>query len=50
VSLLDRGVYQGAGLDLAGTPVEVLFATEGNLTARVKIGNQDERVLNPGIK
>lgn len=49
VSLLDRGVYQGTGLEAAGTAVEVLFATEGNLTARVKIGNEEEKVLNPGV-
>ena len=49
VSLLDRGIYQGAGLEEAGTPVEVLFATEGNLTARVKIGDEKEKVLKPGV-
>ena len=50
VSLLDRGVYLGAVLDAAGTPVEVLFATEGDLTARVKIGSREEKVLKAGIK
>ena len=45
VSLLDRGVYLGAVLDAAGTPVEVLFATEGDLTSRVKIGIREEKVL-----
>jgi len=50
VSLLDQGVYQGARLEIAGRPVEVLFATEGILTARVRIGDQEEKVLTPRVK
>jgi hypothetical protein len=50
VSLLEREGSLGARIDAAGKPVEVLFDSQGDLTARIRIGDTAERILGPGIQ
>ncbi|MFC1614840.1 hypothetical protein ACFL5K_06035, partial [Gemmatimonadota bacterium] len=47
VSMLERKGSLGAMIDAAGTPVEVLFNSQGQLTARIKIGDSPEQVITP---
>jgi len=47
VNLLEREGFLGARIDAAGTPVEILFAPQGELTARIKIGDSPEKVITP---
>jgi hypothetical protein len=45
VSLLEREDLLGTRIDAGGVPVEVLFTEQGPMSARIRIGDTEERIL-----
>ncbi|HUU26434.1 MAG TPA: hypothetical protein VM123_01355 [archaeon] len=50
VGLFEREGYLGAKINAGGTPVEILFAARGKLTAQVKIGDEELKVLEANLE
>ena len=45
LNLIEQGEYSGVKINTRGNPVEILFSNEGQLSARVKIGNEKQIIL-----
>jgi len=45
VSLLEHEGFLGTRIDAGGVPVEVLFTEQGPMSARIRIGDAEERLL-----
>ncbi len=45
LNLIDQGEYYGLKINTPGNPVEILFSNEGQLSTRVKIGNEKQIIL-----
>ena len=45
LNLIEQEEYYGVKINTRGRPVEILFSNEGQLSARVKIGNEKQIIL-----
>ena len=45
LNLIEQGEYFGLKINTPGSPVEILFSNEGQLSASIKIGNEEQIIL-----
>ncbi len=46
LELIEQDESYGVKINISGKPVEIMFSNKGNLSARVKMGNKKQQILN----